>query len=278
MAITLSGGELALRSDWAEIARAVKDRHVTLSLLTNGTLFDEADLDEIAGLHPVSVSVSIYGPECLLHDAVTGVAGSFDRSVASLRGLRARGVRCRLMTVLMSGNAHSYRGIIALADELGCDYTFDPSVAPRADGGLDVLGHRASVDQVSAVLSHVFPEGFVPRPAEDAADRDSMVALRGNCGAGTTSAFIEASGDLYPCMGFPPSLGDLSTASFDAAWRGDAALKHRELMSQPLTGCSDCKVLQSCTVRCARLALVEDGDASGPSRRACELAGVVRKL
>ncbi len=37
--ISLTGGELGLRRDWLAIAQRVKQRHMTLTVLTNGTLF-----------------------------------------------------------------------------------------------------------------------------------------------------------------------------------------------------------------------------------------------
>ncbi len=71
MAITLTGGELALYDGWHEVARAIKERRLVLSLLTNATLFGGDGLDAIADLHPLSVSASLYGSEPGLHDAVT---------------------------------------------------------------------------------------------------------------------------------------------------------------------------------------------------------------
>ena len=49
-------------------------------------------------------------------------------------------------------------------------------------------------------------------------------------------------------------------------------------MRRPLPVCSQCELVNYCTVRCPRLAVVEDGDVSGPSRRACDVAGMVKEL
>lgn len=278
MAITLTGGELALYDGWHEVAVAIKARRLTLSLLTNATLFGRDGLDAIADLHPLSVSASLYGSERGLHDAITRVPGSFERTVAALSGLRARGVRCRVGVVLMRENVDDAAAIVALTRELGCEFTFDPTVAPRADGDRDVLAHRASGSSLRLFFANDAIRREL-RPTLAPADPPSDThPTRGNCGAGTTSAFVDARGDVYACMGFPPPFGNVVAAGFAGVWRGAAAAEHRRAMSAPLTACSACDLLASCAVRCPRLALVEDGDLAGVSSRACELAGVLAEM
>jgi len=79
-------------------------------------------------------------------------------------------------------------------------------------------------------------------------------------------------------MGLPPSVGNVACTPFAEVWRGPAAAAHRRAMREPLPVCSHCDLLDYCTVRCPRLAVVEDGDISGPSRRACELASLVKDM
>ena len=101
LSVTLTGGEVCLREDWLTIARAVRRARMVVSIFTNGTLLDEDALDALAQLTPAIVSLSLYGSDADTHDAVTMVRGSFERTMRSLRGLRDRGVRCRVSTVLM---------------------------------------------------------------------------------------------------------------------------------------------------------------------------------
>jgi radical SAM protein with 4Fe4S-binding SPASM domain len=72
--------------------------------------------------------------------------------------------------------------------------------------------------------------------------------------------------------------GNVAAKPFSDVWQGPAAAAHRRAMRGPLPVCSRCDLLDYCTVRCPRLAVVEDGDVCGPSRRACELAGMVKEM
>ena len=158
ISVTLTGGEVGLRDDFLTIARGVKQHRMTLNVLTNGTAFRDEDLDELAALKPASVSVSIYGSTPAGHEKVTGVAGSFARSLATVRRLRERGVRCNIRSVLMRENFDDFTNIASLAGDMGCDYRFDPTVAPRADGDGDVLEHRVSGKELRDFYLHTLFE------------------------------------------------------------------------------------------------------------------------
>jgi len=58
--LTLSGGEIFLRKDLPEIVRYARKLHFAIRLLTNGTLIDEAMVDEIAEWHPELIAFSVY--------------------------------------------------------------------------------------------------------------------------------------------------------------------------------------------------------------------------
>ena len=274
--VTLTGGEFRLRGDWLEVARGVKRRRMGLTLLTNGTLFDPDDLEAIVALRPSRVCVSLYGGDAAAHDSVTGVEGSFARSVATLRALRAGGVKCQVSSVLMRDNLSEFPRIIELARRLDCEFRFEPTVNPRADGSTDVLEHRVVGDELRAFYEHRWVrEDTREWRAASSREEDHQGTPAANCAAGFTMVTFEADGCVMPCIGFGPSFGNILNGSFGSIWRGEAASRHRERMRRPLAECSSCALRSMCTVRCPRLAAIEDGDVNGKSSRACELASMV---
>ena len=131
MSVALTGGEVALRDDWLRIAAAIRERDMMLSVLTNGTLLDEATIDALATLRPVRVSVSLYGATPAVHEAVTGVPGSFEATARAMRGLRERGLRVRAGILQMRENFDELEATRELALSLGCEPVVDFTVAPR---------------------------------------------------------------------------------------------------------------------------------------------------
>jgi radical SAM protein with 4Fe4S-binding SPASM domain len=279
MAVSFTGGEFALRSDWSEIAWAAKRQRMTLSLLTNGTMFSDEDIAEIARLHVLMVAVSLYGGSADVHDAVTGVDGSFDSAVSTVRRLRALDVPCRLGIVLMRGSVGEYRPVLKLANALGCQFIAEPTVRPRSDGRADVVQEYrvpapalrefyADLDVQKGCL-----EGRIIRGANEPVREHA-----GNCTAGLTAAHIRADGDVLACVGFGETFGNIVDTSFSELWHSAIAERHRDLMRAPLRKCPECALVSYCTQRCPRLSLIEDGDLSGPSTRACDIAELAYEM
>lgn len=270
--VSLTGGEVGLRDGWLDIAAEVKRQRMVLGILTSGTAFSRADLERLIELRPAQVAVSLYGATAATHDAVTRVRGSFEKSLATLRTLRAAGISCRVGSVLMAQTIDHFLKIARVARDLDCAFMFDPTVAPCDDGSCEVTRFRVEADglrdfYLNELIVSRSREGKVAAQAAEPPEN-----VMGNCDAGITMMFVDAGGDVFPCMGFPPRLGSVLDTSVREVWHGRAARDHRAAMQQPLTHCTACVLSRYCTSRCPRLALVEDGDLSGPSKRACELA------
>jgi radical SAM protein with 4Fe4S-binding SPASM domain len=272
--VTLTGGEVGLKHGWLQIAERVKRRRMTLRVLTNGTVFSPEDIGRLADLRPLLVGISLYGGTAVVHERVTGVPGSFDRSIASLRALRERDVRCRIACTLMPETLPGVDEIADLAEQLDCEFVADPTVVTRADGEDSVLDYRLPVAQVREYL------GSDRLRARRSQSRQVGGAGRHRtgppvyCSAGITAASIEANGDVLPCMGFRPAFGNVERASLQAAWHGSLAAAHRVRMQAPLDDCAGCRFLDYCTGRCPRQALVEAGNMSAAIPRTCELTAV----
>lgn len=99
--IQLTGGETLVRRDFADILLLVKKHGLMPSITSNLTLLQDEVLEAIADAYPKSVGCSIYSARPELHDAVTCLPGSFQKSIQALRLLRERGVPVIVKTPLM---------------------------------------------------------------------------------------------------------------------------------------------------------------------------------
>lgn len=278
LGVTFTGGEPTLRPDWLDFIREAKRRRFVVTLLTNGTLVSGADVEELAGLRLKRVGVSLYGATAETHDGITGVPGSFERSVEALRGLRAAGVPCRVSNVLMRDNFDEFEAVLDFSKSLGCGYTADPQIRPATNGDDNALAdRRLGVKELRQFFSH---------PAIAAASTEGLVvgsdavfpATAMNCGAGRAWATIDASGNVIPCVGLVEPWGNIRDAGFTEIWRSEMAERFRARMAAPLNKCSGCDLVSYCTRRCPWMADAEDGDMCGPSSYACEVAELLREM
>lgn len=280
LGVTLTGGEICLCADWQSIATRVHERRMLLTVLTNGTLLTDEDCGFLSGLRPRRVAISLYGAVAEMHDAITGVQGSHARAVDGIRMLKAHGVRCQISSVLMRENLSEFSEIIRLAKELDCEFRFDPTVGPRADGDVSVLEHRVPASDLRTFYSD--PDirarsAIGVLLASEARRSRPRRAIRA-CAAGFSSVTVDADGLVRACMGLEPVFGSIAVAPFAEVWTGAVASGFREAASAPLIECGNCELSGYCSTRCPRMALAEDGDLLGPSTRACEVAGVLREM
>ena len=85
--VSLIGGEVFLRRDWAQIAGRLAGLGVRVDVITNGYLMSPEVLEQLKQAGVSSVAVSIDGPEDV-HDAGRQ-AGSFKRAMEAVRALTA---------------------------------------------------------------------------------------------------------------------------------------------------------------------------------------------
>ena len=267
--LTISGGEIFLRKDLFEILERARALTFCIKLKTNAVLIREAQARRLRELAVDSVQVSIYSYRPEVHDAITKVRGSFVRSIKAIRLMKAQGLKVMMANVMMTENVDDYQGVRALAHELGAEYSIDPTVSPMMDGDRGLLALNAG----EAALHNLFrDEALVGNVDQFCApppppDEDAMSSLP--CSAGHTSCYISPYGELYPCVQFPLSCGNVRQQPFIDIWRNSPQLKEvRSIRLRDLSSCSQCTHGSTCT-RCPGLAFLE-GNMRGPSSQDCE--------
>jgi AdoMet-dependent heme synthase len=267
--LTLSGGEIFMRKDCFEILEHARSLTFCIKLKTNAVLIREAQAARLRDLGVQSVQISIYSHRSEVHDAITKVRGSLQRSIQAVRFLKSQGLRVILANVLMTENVHDYRGVRALADELGVECTLDPTITPKMDGDRGILNLNAG----EAALSELFRDEMFVGDAEEFCapppppNADTLATLP--CSAGHTSCYISPYGEFYPCVQFPLSCGNVRQQRFIDIWRDSEQLKEvRSIRLKDLSSCSQCVHGSTCT-RCPGLAFME-GNMYGPSTADCE--------
>jgi radical SAM protein with 4Fe4S-binding SPASM domain len=100
-----------------------------------------------------------------------------------------------------------------------------------------------------------------------------------SCSAGENLVAIGADGAVYPCLQLLSPIGNLVKQRFSDVWsrRNNAFAAIRAAAFGHLSECTNCADAMLCQ-RCPGLALLEEGSISAPSRIACTIAKLHRKL
>jgi radical SAM protein with 4Fe4S-binding SPASM domain len=266
--LTFSGGELLLRTDFFELLAYARARRFDVKIKTNAMLITAGDAERIRDLGVRQVQVSVYSHRPEVHDAITKVRGSLDRTLAAIRFLTGCGLKVVIANVLMRLNADDYRHVRDLAATLGVEYTLDPTITPKMDGDRSTLAlnmPRAHVLRLFRDRSVVGDDFFVAETS--AVDAETLDGAP--CSAGHIACYISPYGDVYPCVQFPLPCGNLRLETFAHVWQHSAALNEvRSIRIRDLSTCPTCAHVSSCT-RCPGLAYME-GNMRGPSSADCD--------
>jgi radical SAM protein with 4Fe4S-binding SPASM domain len=267
--LTISGGEILMRKDFFEILEYARTKMFSVKLKTNAVLIHEKEARRISSLGVESVQVSIYSHRPEIHDAITKLPGSLERSLDAIRFLQACGLHVIIANVLMRLNASDYPGVKTLAAELGVEFTMDPTITPMMDGDRSILSLNVEED----LLKEVFRDQSLVGNVEEfcappvGTDEDALDSLP--CSAGHTACYVSPYGDVYPCVQFPLPSGNVRRNTFLDIWRNSPQLNEvRSITLRELPSCSSCAHGVTCT-RCPGLAFME-GNMRGPSYQDCE--------
>jgi AdoMet-dependent heme synthase len=272
--LTLSGGEVLFREDLLDIIAYARRLNFAIKVFTNGTLLRKKEAEAFKRLHLQEVHVSLYAAHAQVHDLISGVSGSWLKTMEGIRLLREEGVAVKIKCAIMRQNLGEYRKVYDLAVSLGADYAFDPIITVRDDGNCDTLKLRIDQEDLRNVLYDPIFQSKGERigEKENFACTPSMVSEEITCSAGHYICFISPDGDVTPCVQLPIRCGNLRTNDFNWIWRhSPEMLKIRQLRMKDIRGCNDCHHLPWCA-RCPGLAYLEDGDLLGPSSAACWMA------
>lgn len=269
MFLVLSGGEPFLRRDLFEILAEARRLGFHVRLFTDGYFVDERAADTLASLHVGEVHVSLYATDRDAFEAITQVPGSYDRVIEGIRRLRARDIKVTLKTPVLAGAEGGVAGVLALADELGCEVRFDTSVIPQRDGCADpVVQHTLDPQTLRDLVARLASargekiEPYVP------GSRDAWPM----CGAGRSTVHIEPSGQVNPCVILPLPAGNVHERSFADIWRDSPVLQQiRGYRQRDRHGCRGCMNMGFCNF-CMGRAFLSTGDPLASAAVLCNQA------
>jgi MoaA/NifB/PqqE/SkfB family radical SAM enzyme len=268
--LTLSGGEPLMRKDFFEIVAYARSLMFNVKVKTNGILIGEKEAARLRDLGVENLQISVYSHRAEVHDGITKVKGSLERTKRAVRFLRSQGLKITIANVLMNGNLGDQAGVKALAAELDCIYTLDPTITPHIDGDMSLLKLRIPTHELEKVMHSAELVGDkVEEYCAPSSTADADVLDETPCSAGHTACYISPYADVFPCVQFPLPTGNLRQEKFLAIWNDSPVMNEvRSIRLKDLSTCSSCGHVGGCT-RCPGLAYME-GNMRGPSSADCE--------
>ena len=232
--VSWTGGEPTLRSDLVELTQYATGIGMRVNLITNGTNLspDLATSLKAAGLR--SAQVSLEGPDAAVHDSLTQVAGSFERTIQGIAILKEAQIHVHTNTTVNRVNAPHLRGIVALAKELGLDrFSMNMVIpcgsAPDAEVTITYTEMAELIAEVRTAARELGIEFMWYSPTPYCIFNPIAARLGGkSCAACDGLLSVAPNGDVLPCSSVPKSVGNLLKTPFDRIWDSRRALYWRD--------------------------------------------------
>jgi len=241
MKILLTGGEVLLRKDFPEIVRYASRLEMLVDIFTNGLIFDENIYDELYRLKVNSLSFSLYSGEADVHDRITGVKGSFERTLRSIMITKCSGIDTYIKTVVIKENADSLESLYRLGKRLNVPVAPSYMILDTHNGCSGSIHRLEEIESYRRAIrlenKPVTKEAVKPR------DPESLV-----CSAGQYSLCIDPFGNVTPCNALHLPLGNVTETNLADIWDQFARRPERQIPRlQDICGkCGECEAFSDC--------------------------------
>lgn len=210
--VCLSGGDPFSKPFVWEIIQYLYNKDIAFDVFTNGQRIVN-NVEHLANYYPRLVGVSIYSGNPEVHDHITRVNGSWERSVSVVQQLSALAVPMNLKCCVMRPNVKSYYMVADIAKQYGATPQFEISLTDSIEGDKCVSKYlRMTPEQLEIVLRDDNLALYVGKEAPNYGGQKKHME-RNPCGAGENTLCITPEGNVIPCCAFHALFGNLKEQS-----------------------------------------------------------------
>lgn len=249
--LTLTGGEIFARRDFAQIYTYARSKGFLITLFTNATMVTPRHAALLREQPPFSVEVSIYGADAEHYDRTTGISGAFTRFERGVDLLQQAGVSLLIKHPTSSLTFDHVPAIRAWCLARNLPYKIDTVIENRHSGGQEPSLYRIRPRQVSEMRDYVHEVALgtkrqMPLPeCSMGAPEDGGPEQLYKCGAGRIAFFVDALGNASHCVLDRDPTFPLLAMEWEDVWAQMGAW-----VTQPLpkdAPCSGCTLRSHCT-------------------------------
>jgi radical SAM protein with 4Fe4S-binding SPASM domain len=285
LSLTLSGGEPMLHKNFCDFLRRAKEYDFSINILSNLTLLSDEIIAEMKANRLSSVQVSLYSMKAEIHDSITKLPGSFQKTRDNILRLIENDIPLQISCPAMKQNKNCFADVMQWAHEHKIRATTDFIMMARYDNTVDNLDNRLDLDEVETVIADIiagdahYQNEILQPDFETQEQRDRSDDLV--CGVCTASICMVANGTVYPCPGWQSYIcGNLYTTTLKDIWENSPKVKYlRGLRKKDFPKCTNCADRGFCAMCMVRNA--NESPTSDPlqiNEHFCKVAAINRKI
>ena len=248
--VTLSGGEPLFHKDIIGFMKKCRELELSVNILSNLTLLTDDMISEMKKNSLLSVQVSLYSMDASIHDSITQLKGSFERTKAGILRLCNEGIPIQISCPIMKQNKDSYIDVLQWGWAHNIAVATEPVIFASYDHSGDNIKNRLSIDEICEVLEVQMKLGYAESIHKTALNKEKMTGNDPICSVCRYSFCVTADGKAFPCAGWQNNIiGDLNHQTVQEIWEKSKKIQElRHIKRSSFPQCVDCEDRGYCTV------------------------------
>lgn len=248
--VTLSGGEPLLHKDILDFLKKCRNLDLSVNILSNLTLLTDDIITEMKKNSLLSVQTSLYSMDAAVHDSITKLTGSFEKTKNGILRLCDEGIPVQISCPIIKQNKDSYVDVLHWGQAHNIAVATDPVIFAAYDHSGCNLENRLSIKEIDDVLTMQMQEGYAESIRKTAEEKEKLTRNDPICSVCRYSFCVMADGKVFPCAGWQNNvIGDLNHQTVQEIWETSEKIQElRQIKWSRFSQCVDCPDRGYCTV------------------------------
>lgn len=247
----ITGGECMSHPSFKKFIKLVKERGFSLELLTNLTLLDDETIDILKNGLLSHVQVSMFSLDSAIHNKITNVPGSLERTLANIEKLIDAKIPVSIATQAMELNKDSIEELYEYTQKHGLKLRCDWTIVAKEDRNNENLSYRICDFSHYKNLCKIklnYLDGYKKELKEELS-RPPKSENTHLCNGGASGLYVDTNLKVHPCPGWDLIVGDLKTETLSDIWNHSETLQRvRNVVLKDFPKCAKCDIRNLCSI------------------------------
>jgi radical SAM protein with 4Fe4S-binding SPASM domain len=276
--VTISGGEPLIHKDIIGFLVRCRELDLSVNLLTNLTLLTDDIVFEMKKNPLLSVQTSLYSMDPEVHDSITKVKGSFEKTKNGILKLLHADIPVQISCPVMKQNKDTFMDVVKWGDENNAAVSIDYEIFAAYDHTNCNLSNRLSLQEIEEAFSRQLTKEQAASLSETAEQKNLLARTSPVCSICRYYFCVSVEGDVFPCVGWQTNkIGSLKDNSIKELWESSEKIRElRQITREKFPQCIECADRGYCTI-CMMSNSNEnsDGDAFRVNDFHCKVASMI---